>query len=345
MGQTAFYVNDWAAVSLHPPANDYASFDSWNHYHYELGDGSYVALLGNPVALFPLWVRSLGGDDELLNEERFSTPEARGAHVPEMIAVMDALTRRFATFEELEDALGDPWMLAAHVRSAAELAATDWAAHRGLTAEPVPGVPIPAAPWQSDAASLGNPTFVSSPGDDNRTVLTEAGYSDADIDALMDAGACGDDRAHPLSTEDTMKIDAIVATPLAPTPPRRRHESRSLALTGSWCPRSRTTRSFPLTVAAGATSRVRLASGIAVASPQPDERRGDGIGSAPLRGRSLRLGLGSQIKPHITRRFSMPWSASRGADARVRLAMRAIWNVVGRRRPNCASRATTTRTR
>ena len=28
------------------------------------------------------------------------------------------------------------------------------------------------------------------------------------------------------------------------------------------------------------------------------------------------LGLGSQIKPHITKRFSMPWSHPAAADAR-----------------------------
>ena len=37
------------------------------------------------------------------------------------------------------------------------------------------------------------------------------------------------------------------------------------------------------------------------------------------------LGLGSQIKPHITKRFSMPWSHPAPRMRELILAMRAIW--------------------
>jgi len=37
------------------------------------------------------------------------------------------------------------------------------------------------------------------------------------------------------------------------------------------------------------------------------------------------LGLGSQIKPHITKRFSMPWGAPAAQMRELVLAMRAIW--------------------
>ena len=40
----------------------------------------------------------------------------------------------------------------------------------------------------------------------------------------------------------------------------------------------------------------------------------------------LLLGLGSQIKPHITRRFSMPWSHPAPRMREYILAMRAIWD-------------------
>jgi crotonobetainyl-CoA:carnitine CoA-transferase CaiB-like acyl-CoA transferase len=188
MGQTAFYVNEWAAVDLQPPAGDHAGFDTWNQYQYELGDGRHVALLGNPVNLFPRWVQVLGGEPELLADERFATPAARAAHVPEMIEVMDRLTRRFPSFEALEAALDDPSLLAACVRSTADLTRTEWADVRGLVTESVPGVPIPAAPWRSDGAAIGHPTTVAGLGADNRTVLAEAGYGDAEIEALVAAG-------------------------------------------------------------------------------------------------------------------------------------------------------------
>ena len=38
------------------------------------------------------------------------------------------------------------------------------------------------------------------------------------------------------------------------------------------------------------------------------------------------LGLGSQIKPHITKRFSMPWSHPAPRMRELVLAIRAIWD-------------------
>ena len=38
------------------------------------------------------------------------------------------------------------------------------------------------------------------------------------------------------------------------------------------------------------------------------------------------LGLGSQIKPHITKRFSMPWSHPAARMREMVLAIRAIWD-------------------
>jgi crotonobetainyl-CoA:carnitine CoA-transferase CaiB-like acyl-CoA transferase len=189
MGQTALYVNEWAAIDLQPPAGEHAGFDTWNQHHYALGDGGHVTLLGNPVHHFPRWVERLGGDPALLADERFATPEARAAHVPELLEAVDGLTRRFPSFEALEAAFDDPSLLAAPVRSTADLVATEWAAQRGLVAEPVPGVRVPAAPWRSDGAAIGGPTTVAALGADNRGVLAEAGYDDAEIDALVAAGA------------------------------------------------------------------------------------------------------------------------------------------------------------
>ena len=40
----------------------------------------------------------------------------------------------------------------------------------------------------------------------------------------------------------------------------------------------------------------------------------------------LLLGLGSQIKPHITRRFSMPWSRPAARMREFVLALHAIWD-------------------
>ena len=46
--------------------------------------------------------------------------------------------------------------------------------------------------------------------------------------------------------------------------------------------------------------------------------------NAYSRGR-FTMGLGSQIKPHITKRFSMPWGGPAAQMRELILAMRAIW--------------------
>jgi crotonobetainyl-CoA:carnitine CoA-transferase CaiB-like acyl-CoA transferase len=109
-----------------------------------------------------------------------------------MNQVMDGLTGRFPDFAALETAMDDPWMLMAQVRSTAEFATTDWATERGLTSEVAPGIPVPAAPWQSSETTIGYPTSVSALGADNRAVLLEAGYSDDEVDELTRAGVLRD---------------------------------------------------------------------------------------------------------------------------------------------------------
>ena len=83
---------------------------------------------------------------------------------------------------------------------------------------------------------------------------------------------------------------------------------------------------LPLAFAAQTTSRVDLTTGIAVAfarSPMTLANIGHDLNAAS-KGRFV-LGLGSQIRPHITKRFSMPWSHPAARMREFILAMRAIW--------------------
>lgn len=83
---------------------------------------------------------------------------------------------------------------------------------------------------------------------------------------------------------------------------------------------------LPLVVAAEHTERVELMTSIAVAfarSPMTLANIGHDINAAS-NGRFI-LGLGSQIKPHISKRFSMPWSSPAARMREFILAMRAIW--------------------
>jgi len=84
---------------------------------------------------------------------------------------------------------------------------------------------------------------------------------------------------------------------------------------------------FPLVVAALNTQKVDLMTSIAVAfarTPMVLANIGHDL-NAVSKGRFV-LGLGSQIRPHITKRFSMPWSAPAARMREFILAMRAIWS-------------------
>ncbi|PPJ25827.1 LLM class F420-dependent oxidoreductase [Nocardia nova] len=82
-----------------------------------------------------------------------------------------------------------------------------------------------------------------------------------------------------------------------------------------------------LTIAAGATERVDLLTNIVVAfARSPMTLAVQGRALQDYSGGRLTLGLGSQIKPHIERRFSMPWSSPAARMAEFVSAMRAIWS-------------------
>ena len=83
---------------------------------------------------------------------------------------------------------------------------------------------------------------------------------------------------------------------------------------------------LPIAVAASATTGLDYGTGIAVAfarNPMTLAMLANDL-QAATKGRFF-LGLGSQIKPHITKRFSMPWSHPAPRMRELVLAIRAIW--------------------
>ena len=84
---------------------------------------------------------------------------------------------------------------------------------------------------------------------------------------------------------------------------------------------------FPLLLAAQRSNHIDLMTSIAVAfarTPMILANIGHDLNAAS-QGRFI-LGLGSQIRPHIERRFSMPWSQPAARMREYVLALRAIWD-------------------
>ena len=101
---------------------------------------------------------------------------------------------------------------------------------------------------------------------------------------------------------------------------------------------------LPLVIAAEHTKRIELGTGIAVAfarTPMLTAYTANDL-QRHSKGRFF-LGLGSQIKPHIERRFSMPWSHPAHACASTSSRCGRS-GPRGRMAPSSTSAATSTRT-
>jgi probable F420-dependent oxidoreductase len=122
-----------------------------------------------------------------------------------------------------------------------------------------------------------------------------------------------------------VKIDGGFMTDLGKVPEQARELER-LGYDGAFSAEISHDPFFPLVLAAEHTERLELGTGIAVAfarSPMTLANVAYDL-QAYSKGRLI-LGLGSQIKPHIEKRFSMPWSHPAARMRELILAMRAIW--------------------
>jgi probable F420-dependent oxidoreductase len=96
---------------------------------------------------------------------------------------------------------------------------------------------------------------------------------------------------------------------------------------GVWVPETSHDPFLQCLLAAQSTERVDIGTNIAVAfarNPMTMAVQANDL-QAYSKGRMI-LGLGSQIKPHIEKRFSMPWSHPAARMREFVLAMRAIWS-------------------
>jgi probable F420-dependent oxidoreductase len=95
---------------------------------------------------------------------------------------------------------------------------------------------------------------------------------------------------------------------------------------GLWLGETKHEPFLQLLHAADATEHLTIGSGIAIAfARSPMTLANAGFDMARYSGGRFVLGLGSQVKPHVTKRFSMPWSHPAARMRELVLAVRAIW--------------------
>jgi probable F420-dependent oxidoreductase len=128
-----------------------------------------------------------------------------------------------------------------------------------------------------------------------------------------------------MGAEGGLKVDAAVVSQLSHVAAGAEALERR-GYDGCWTAETNHDPFLPLTLAAEHTSRIELGTSIAVAfarNPMTVAQIGWDLQDYS-RGRFI-LGLGSQIKPHIEKRFSMPWSKPVARMREFVQALDAIW--------------------
>ncbi len=124
-----------------------------------------------------------------------------------------------------------------------------------------------------------------------------------------------------------MKVDGILMADSLAAAPTAAAEMERLGYDGLLSAEINHDPFLPLLMAAGATDRAQLATGIAVAFARSPMTVANTAWDIHVHsGGRMFLGLGSQIQAHIEKRFSMPWGNPAARMEEYVLALQAIWN-------------------
>jgi probable F420-dependent oxidoreductase len=122
-----------------------------------------------------------------------------------------------------------------------------------------------------------------------------------------------------------MKVDGGIALELDKAASSAQ-EAEERGYDGAWSIETAHDPFFPLLLAAEHTSTIELGTGIAVAfARNPMTLANVAYDLQTYSGGRFILGLGSQIKPHITKRFSMEWSKPAARMREMISAIKHIW--------------------
>lgn len=124
-----------------------------------------------------------------------------------------------------------------------------------------------------------------------------------------------------------MKIDVATLVPNLREMPELARAVEELGFDCLWTSETQHDPFLPLAVAAEHTERIELGTAIAVAFPRSPTVLAQIAWDlqAASNGRFI-LGLGTQVKPHIERRFATVWESPAAKLREMILAMRAVWD-------------------
>lgn len=179
MTESTLMVNDLSTAELlgEDPVSGFRAGQNWSAI-FRLRTGRWVNVTIDPTTDggFGVWVKASGRQD-WRDDPRFRTAADRVANRGALEAEIGVWVATFDSAAELEQAIGVSTVLAAEVRTVAELAATEWAAERGAFAEIDLGaghtVTVPQSPWRFSDADSGVRPMVGFRGEHNEAVLSE----------------------------------------------------------------------------------------------------------------------------------------------------------------------------
>ncbi len=122
-----------------------------------------------------------------------------------------------------------------------------------------------------------------------------------------------------------MKLDARLRNGMTHAAEDAR-DAEEIGFDGAWNTENQADPFLPLTLAAEHTERIVLGPSVAIAFARtPMTVAYAAVDLQRYSGGRFVLGLGSQIRPHIEKRFSMPWSQPAARMREFVVALRAIW--------------------
>jgi crotonobetainyl-CoA:carnitine CoA-transferase CaiB-like acyl-CoA transferase len=197
MAETMLYVNDHLNGELWDgpeDANAIRNFGPGDYIVFETADGDRVIVSGHPAerGTFTFFLRSFGVE-HLADDPRFADVAERKANIDALHDLLLEAARQIPDAATFEDRCSANNLAVGRLRSARDLADSEWAAARGAIAEVSDRgggtIRIPNPPWRFSGAEVGVRGDPRYRGEDNRAVLAELlGYDDDTIDGLEAAG-------------------------------------------------------------------------------------------------------------------------------------------------------------
>ena len=192
MAEVMLQSTEWTAVELAGGEGDsFHVFGGANAPVLRLGDGTVVCVPGDPVSTFPAWCKVMGRP-ELLDDERFATPEARRGNRGALRIELQAFASVVPSFSAFEEVIGRQRMAVGRLNDIAHLLEDPWvSAREAIVDVGANGAPLhlPRSPFRFSAAEAGTSGRPASQGEHNADVLCEVlGLDDATVAALERAG-------------------------------------------------------------------------------------------------------------------------------------------------------------